>query len=168
MTGMVRGTGESGWTVHRVSTAVLVLLLLALAGCDRSSSSSSSGSGSAGPTEFAGTYQGTLRTTASLGNESVSETFPVTIRIAANGRVEFDVDDRTGCRNVPAVFLEGDRFRYSARYDCPVPNLGSCEIREEAAGQVRGNRLDGTLNGTVRCPVGTATLTGTLDSTRVN
>jgi hypothetical protein len=139
-------------------TIFLCILLLNACGGGGSSSGGGSENGTPGPTQFAGTYNGQVRGSASADGESAAELFRTQITIAANGRVIITTED-TGegavCSTAPPpVFISGNVIPFNLSGTCFLPAIGNCTVSTKGELTVSGNSIIGQTSGTISCASG--------------
>jgi len=130
-------------------------------GSSGSGSGSSSGSSSSGGTEqpsnFAGTYTGTMNVVAktdTLG--TITDTYPFTAIVNRNNRLRFSDDD--GDINVSTTVDSDGRFEFDFS-----PESSVCTGTIAVDGRIVAARISGSLSGPARCRVGSTTVSGTIE-----
>ena len=133
------------------------------------------GGGDSEPTEFTGTYDGTMLINATGPGGTVSTSVPMTVQILGDGRVTSIIPVATEATcSAPdnPMFLSGNTFSTSATGSCNIPNVGVCSFTATISGSVNGNVVSGSGRITYNCPTGitiadlsfTATKTSTVTS----
>jgi len=142
--------------MKKVMLVLNVIMLLVLSGCGGGSSDSGGGPTAPGsniPAAFVGTYQGTINLRASAAGLSVSDSFPITITVTADGMLRFDGDEPDETATVGV----GNDGRFSG--ELPVDE-DECTGTVTFTGQINaaGTNASGDVEGEGRCDVNGTTL----------
>ena len=145
-------------------TALLFLSACGGGGSDSGSMVEATLPGTNVPISFIGTYQGTLNVNASALGNSISDSFPITITVNEDGTIRFDGDDPD---ETFTVGLQNDGVFQG---NLPLDQSG-CTGNVGANGQVDGNNVTGTIDGSGSCEINGLSvdveLAGDFNATRI-
>lgn len=119
-----------------------VMWVLMLVGCDGGATTSSGG-----PSEFAGTYTGTL--------SAAGAATPLTVIISEDGFVAMRAVGGAVCAgDLPErIGLDGDRFSSTTTEQCVVGGF-PCPVNTSVSGSVSGDTVTGSGSVLLGCPNG--------------
>lgn len=121
---------------------LILLLLLFVAGCSNGDTSSSGG-----PTEFAGTYLGTVTANGIESQLKVTITMEGFVRMEVVGGVVCAGDLPT------SIGLDGNKFSSTTTEQCIIGGL-PCPVNTSVSGSVSGSSLSGSGQVHLGCPNG--------------
>ncbi len=139
---------------------LVVLVLLTGCGGGGGGDSSSGGGGGAVSPENIGTYQGTAIIVATGNAGTVSQSLPMTVVVANDGRVSVAFNglvSSTSCSGGSPIFISGNSFSDSATITCQDPQLGSCDVNATMNGNIANNAISGTGTYIYNCTAGSFT-----------
>ncbi len=146
--------------MKRLLSLLAVLVLLTGCGGGGGGDSSSGGGGGAVSPENIGTYQGTAIIVATGSAGTVSQSLPMTVVIANDGRVSVafnGVVSSATCSGGSPIFISGNSFSDSATLTCQDPQLGSCNVNATMNGNIANNAISGTGKYIYNCTAGSFT-----------